>query len=131
MVKKVQSYDRVPDKYKNTSMAEHVEKESVLNINLKREYAKSWVSNVEVGAGSDSRRLGRLFGMRFTDKSRLSIFGNTNNLNDDRKPGEQGDWTPLQQSQGLMTLDDLGIEGSYQHEKDGKRVDYNGSGRLK
>ncbi|MDO5129044.1 MAG: outer membrane beta-barrel protein [Prevotellaceae bacterium] len=131
MVKKVQSYDRVPDKYKNTSMAEHVEKESVLNINLKREYAKSWVSNVEVGAGSDSRRLGRLFGMRFTDKSRLSIFGNTNNLNDDRKPGEQGDWTPLQQSKGLMTLYDLGIEGSYQHEKDGNRVDYNGSGRLK
>ena len=29
MVTKVQSYLRVPDKYKNTSMAEHVEKESV------------------------------------------------------------------------------------------------------
>ena len=131
MVTKVQSYQRVPDKYKNTPRAEHVEKESVLNIRLKREYAKSWVSNVEVGAGSESRKLGRLFGLRFTDKSRLSIFGNTNNLNDDRKPGEQGDWTPLQQSQGLMTLYDLGIEGKYENEKDGLSMSYNGSGRLK
>ena len=131
MVTKVQSYHRVPDKYKNTPRAEHVEKESVLNIRLKREYAKSWVSNVGVGAGSESRKLGRLFGLRFTDKSRLSIFGNTNNLNDDRKPGEQGDWTPLQQSQGLMTLYDLGIEGKYENEKDGLTMGYNGSGRLK
>ena len=44
------------------------------------------VGNVETGGGTKERYLARLFAMRFTDHSRLAIYGNMNNLNDDRSP---------------------------------------------
>ena len=64
----------------------------VVDVNLKREYSIGWVGNVGAGYGSANRYLGRVFGLRFTDHSRLALYGNANNTNDTREPGTSGNW---------------------------------------
>ena len=68
-----------------------VNRSYVMDVKLKRQYSVGWIANAEAGGGSDSRYLGRLFALRFTPQSRLSVFGNINNINENRKPGQNGD----------------------------------------
>ena len=63
------------------------EKDYVMDVVLKQEYSIGYMANVEAGAGTNERWMARLFGLRFTDNSRLVLFGNVNNTNDMRSPG--------------------------------------------
>lgn len=137
MVKNIGVHEQTPREYVGTTLENSVEKETVMNVKMKREYAKGWIFNLEggIGAGiydvdefSPDKFLARLFASRFSDKSRLTIFANLNNLNDYRDPGEQGSWTPLSQSTGLMETYKLGVTGSKY--SDGDVMRYNGSGNV-
>ena len=67
-------------------------KDYVMDVILKREYLRGLVSNMEAGIGTHERWLARLYGMRFTDNSRLVMFANANNLNETNAPDYLGDW---------------------------------------
>ena len=135
MVKNVQAYERAPESVKGKPEEKTTKKELVMNVKLKKEYAKGWIANAEGGAGAtffrndegnfDTKFLGRLFGMRFTDRSRVVLFANANNLNDYRTPGEKGEWTPLQQSEGLRTIYKAG--GNFRTEGKDDQYRYQGS----
>ena len=122
MVKDIQSYERVPERYKGTANEKTAKKELVMNVRLKREYEKGWIANVEGGQGSsffhndrgrlDYKFLGRFFGMYFTDKSRLTAYANANNMNVVRTPGEDDNWNPAEQIQGLTTTYSAGLNFS-------------------
>lgn len=112
MVKQVQTYERVPVQVKGTNREKTTPKELVMNVRLKREYSAGWIANAEGGGGTalyhgrdnsgDGKFTGRLFGLHFNDNGRVALYANVNNLNDDRTPGDKGEWSPLTQSQGLM-----------------------------
>ncbi|MBQ9363081.1 MAG: outer membrane beta-barrel protein [Bacteroidaceae bacterium] len=137
MVKNIQSYERVPENVRGTNREKTAQKELVMNVKLKKEYNTGWLANAEAGGGStffrnendrlDGKYLGRLFAMRFSDNSRLTLFGMVNNLNDNRTPGEKGEWSPLTQSQGLTTTYKTG--GTYFVDKQ-DRVRYEGSANV-
>ena len=126
MVKSVQSYERVPENVRGTNREKSTQKEFVMNVKLKKDYNKSWLANAELGGGTtffrnqndklDGKYLGRLFALRFTDRSRLNLYAMVNNLNDQRTPGEKGEWSPLTQSQGLTTTYRVG--GGYFYDKE-------------
>ena len=87
MVKNVKVYD------KSSLRGEMVHKKLgdetfVMDVHLKKEYNIGWIANAEVGGGTHDRYLARLFALRFTNHSRVTFFGNLNNLNDARRPGE-------------------------------------------
>lgn len=86
-------------------------KELVMDVHLKREYNEGYMANAEAAGGTKDRYLGRLFGLRFTDNSRLAGFLNANNVNETRHPGQNGEWTP-EKSLGNGTTDAIqsGIE---------------------
>ena len=69
-------------------------KDFVMDVHLKREYNQGYMANAEAASGTKDRYTGRLFGLRFTDASRISAFVNTNNVNETRRPGQNGEWTP-------------------------------------
>lgn len=98
-VKNIKIYDKQSDESKfvgsNISGMTYV-----MDVRLKKEYNVGWMANLEAGGGSNERYLGRLFAMRNTDHSRVSVYGNINNLNDKRHPGEQGTWSPEQMPKG-------------------------------
>jgi len=122
MVKKVKSYERTPISVRGTNQEKAVPKELVMDIDLKRDYHAGWLANADGGAGStlydnDEKReakfMGRLFGLRFSDKSRLMLYGNTNNLNDDHNPGDNGDWSALTQTEGQKDIYNAGVSYTY------------------
>ena len=127
MVKKVKAYDRGNEHRRLAGLPDDGNKELVMDVQLKREYSIGWMANAEGGGGTDDRFLGRLFALRFTPNSRLSFFANANNVSDDRKPGQNGDWNPLQQATGIRSIYDAGLDYNID-EKDGR---WQSSGNLR
>ncbi|MBR1428090.1 MAG: hypothetical protein IJ582_03535 [Prevotella sp.] len=119
MVKQVKAYDRSNEQLRMAGLPEDGNKEFVMDVQLKKEYSIGWIANAEAGAGTDDRFLGRLFALRFTPNSRLSFFANANNVSDDRKPGQNGDWSPLRQATGIRSVYDAGFDYNID-EKEGR-----------
>ena len=90
----------------------------VMDVKLKRQYAIGWLANAEAGYGTENRYLGRLFAMRYTPQSRLSLFGNLNNVNDRRKPDGNGGWGDFDVSGGLTSTKRGGLDYSVFDKRD-------------
>lgn len=82
----------------------------VMDVKLKKQYQTGWIANAEAGYGTADRFVGRLFALMFTRDSRLSVVGNFNNTNDDRKPGQTDNWNPNWQSAGRATIASGGLD---------------------
>lgn len=82
----------------------------VMDLKLKRQYQIGWLNNAEVGLGTKDRWLTRLFALRFTPQSRISLFANLNNINESRKPGRSGEWSPSDIGGGLYTTKTGGMD---------------------
>ena len=93
-------------------------KDYVMDVLLKREYSQGYIANAEVAGGTHERWLARAFGLRYSDNARLTLFGNANNVNENRHPGSDGDWTPSDQPMGLQTYETLNAD--YRYERQGK-----------
>lgn len=108
-VKELKVYDRSSEK--SRLMGKEMEKKDyVMDVALKREYSRGYIANMETAGGSEDRYLARLFGLYYTDNSRISVFGNMNNMNETRKPGSQGDWSPSNSPQGQKTTRQVGVD---------------------
>ena len=110
-VKELKVYD------KSTRQSERIghdveRKDYVMDVMLKRDYNRGFMGNVEAGAGTNDRYMGRLFSLYYDDHTRLSLFGNANNVNEDREPGGDGEWTPAEMPQGLRATKMTGLHFS-------------------
>lgn len=92
-VKNIAVYER-QDEMDRIMGKDYGEKHLSMDVRLKKEYNQGLLTNMEVGYGSSDRYLGRLFGLWYSDNSRLSLYGNANNLSDNRKPGQDTDYNP-------------------------------------
>lgn len=118
-VKNVQVY------HKSTERSEALgreidEKEFVMDVKLKREYSRGYILNAEAGAGTEDRYMSRAFGLYYDDHTRVSLFGNVNNVNEVRQPGNDGDWTPSNMSKSVLEHKQTGFD--LQTEDKDKRV---------
>lgn len=108
-IKNIQFYDKSTDK--SEYMKREVEqKEFVMDVNLKKEYSIGYMANAEAAGGTHDRYMGRLFGLRYSDNTRISVYGNMNNVNEYRKPGGEGDWTPTENREGNMEVKRAGLD---------------------
>lgn len=72
-------------------------RELVVDVRLKREYAYGWIANAEAGYGLPKNRyLCRAFGLLFNTSSRLVSFINLNNLNNESGTDTSGKWSEKQ-----------------------------------
>lgn len=116
VVKDIQVYDRLNDRDKWEG-EQTEQKEYVMDVKMKKEFLGGYLGNVDVGAGTNDRWLGRLFAMRHSDHSQLAIFSNLNNVNVYSRPGESADWDPNEYTQNEMTMKNIGISW-VAHDKD-------------
>ncbi len=107
-VKDIEVYKRSPELQEWAG--DKGKQEMVMNVKLKREYNIGWIMNFEAGAGTSDRYMGRAFINRFTANSRVSLIGNVNNLNDNRKPGESSTWTPETNTTGTIVTQMGGLD---------------------
>jgi hypothetical protein len=109
IVKNVQFYNKTTDK--SEYLGRDVEtKDFVMDVKLKKEYSIGYIASAEVAGGTKDRYMGRLFGLRYSDNTRISFFGNMNNINEYQRPGRDGDWTPTNSPEGLIDFKRAGVD---------------------
>lgn len=86
------------------------DKDFVMDVRLKKEYQHGWMVNLEGGGGTKERYMGRAFGLYFTPYSQVAFFGGINNVNDERKPGQNSTWTPESAPKGDQKVSQAGID---------------------
>lgn len=92
-VKNIAVYDS-QDEMDRIMGKEYGKKKLTMDVRLKKEYMNGFILNGEAGYGTENRFLGQLFGMYYNDLTRISFFGNANNLSDT--------WNPSQYSSGFQ-----------------------------
>ena len=60
----------------------------VMDVKIKKDYMAGNLLNLIGTGGTSSRYLGKVFGMHYTNNSRVAVYGNVNNLNDSDKPND-------------------------------------------
>ena len=111
-VKDIKVYDRQSDK--SMALGYDVDpKKFVMDVNLKQEYQRGYIANVEGAAGTEDRWLGRAFALGFTDLLRLTLLGNMNNVNETRHIGQSSHWTPASMPQSMVTTRSAATEIDY------------------
>ena len=100
----------------------------VMDVNLKEEYKRGYIGNVEAAGGTDERWLGRAFLLGFTDRLRFTLLGNVNNVNEGRHIGQSDQWSPARQPRSLTTTRSVAAEIEYSSKgnklKDTFRAEY-------
>lgn len=99
MVSTIQVYDKQNERSEFLGY-DTGNKNFVMDVKLKKQYSIGWIGNLEGGGGTEGRYRGRLFATRFTDHSQVSLYANVNNVNENRKPGQGGNWSPDKISEG-------------------------------
>lgn len=125
-VKDVKIYDKTGDASDFAGRNLGNDKQLVMDVKLKKEYSTGLIINAEAGGGTHDRYLGRLFGMWFNSDTRLTVYGNSNNLNDDRKPGRADSWKPEQLKSGVRKSD----TGGFDYVTDKKAAGWKASGNV-
>ncbi|MBQ8047922.1 MAG: outer membrane beta-barrel protein [Prevotella sp.] len=126
-VQNIKVYDK-PTEESRMLGKDIAQKDYVMDVILKREYNRGYMANTEAGYGTHDRYLARMFGLYFDDHTRASVYANTNNINEDRRPGEEGEWSPAESPQGLKTTHTVGF--SLATEDADKRLNLRNEGSL-
>ncbi len=124
-VKNIKVYDKQSDK--SEALGYDVEpKKFVMDVNLKDEFRNGYIANAEAAGGGSplgerggGRWLGRAFLLGFTDRTRLTLFGNINNVNETRHIGESSHWSPASMPSSMTTTRSAAAE-FYYHSKEDK-----------
>lgn len=112
-VKNIKVYDKRTDK--SEVLGYDVEtKKYVMDVNLKEEYSRGYIANVEGAVGTEERWMGRGFLLGFTDRWHYSLMGNVNNVNESRHIGERGHWSPATMPQSLVTTRSVATDLDYE-----------------
>lgn len=75
-----------------------------MDVRLKKEYQMGLILNAEAGYGIKDKFLGRLFGLWYTDRARISFYGNANNNSNTAQPKENGASTmPMLKAREITT----------------------------
>ena len=112
-VKDIKVYDQDTDL--NRALNTQVEqKKFVMDVNLKPEHQVGYLANVEAAGGTQDRWLGRGFLLGFTERTRYTLLGNSNNVNESRHIGRSNYWTPDAVPQSLLTKHSAAVEIDYQ-----------------
>lgn len=124
IVDKVKAYQKAPDEAYLTRKDKNVQINDpwVIDVNLKKDYNQGWIANAEAGGGTDERYIGRLFGMRFTDRTELFIYGSANNLNDQTQPWGDGTWYKNVAQNGQMTIQKTGANFAFNGRNNKNRI---------
>ena len=112
-VKDIKVYEQETDlnRAANTQLEK---KKFVMDVNLKPEYQRGYIANVEAAGGTEERWLGRAFLLSFAKNTRYTLSANSNNVNESRHIGSTDHWTPDAVPKSLLTTHSVASEIDYQ-----------------
>ena len=86
IIDKIKAYDKQSDYSKMTGIDDG-EEETVLDLSIKKGMNQGWMTNTDLGYGTENRYTGKVMVNRFTDRLQMSLIGSINNTNDQGFPG--------------------------------------------
>ena len=128
-VNKIQVYRKADEMKSMKGLAKTEGDPLVMDVKLKREYAKGLISNYEVGLGSTLydrtklKWLGRVFAMYYTPVQSIAVYANANNLNDTREASSSGTWRKTDPGSGEITIKSAGLD--YSNDNKQKQLSFN------
>lgn len=122
-VKNVKVYDKMTEKSQMVG-TDIEQRDFVMDVNLKREFSQGYLANAEVGMGTEDRWTAKAFGLMYSDFSRLAMFTNLNNINETRKPGSDGEWSPKKMERELQTTRQVGLHFDTRNKKRTMREEF-------
>ena len=88
-VKDIQVYDKLGNLSELTGQRVDDDSEYVMDVRLKKDYLTGWMVNAEAGyALPGNHYLGKVFAMMENTNTRISVYGNVNDLNDTNRPSD-------------------------------------------
>ena len=93
-----------------------------MSIKLKKEYKKKWWAEFSAALGPDNRYSEKVFAMIDDKKLRMTVYGNVNDINDSRQPGQETEWTPAEAAKNQRTTQ----TGGFDYRKKEKKWDATG-----
>ncbi|MCF0192449.1 MAG: hypothetical protein HUK05_03335 [Prevotella sp.] len=121
-VKNIEVYKKQTERAKFLDLTDEGNKELTMDVKLKKEYIGGWTGNVEAGAGTENRYLGRLFAMHFNAKSQYTLIGNMNNLNNSTRPTNSDSWEPELRPNGTKQYKQLAANYSTENDESTKKA---------
>ena len=115
-VKHIKVYDK-KSKRDEVTGRDDAPRQYVMDVNLKQDYQRGYIANIEGAGGTDNRWLGRMFGLGFTDFCRFTLVGNANNVNETQHIGKTGSWSPERSPHLMVTTRSVRSETDY-HSRD-------------
>lgn len=131
IIDKIKAYDKQSDYAKMTGIDDG-EEETVLDLSIKKGMNQGWMTNTDLGYGTEGRYTGKVMVNRFTDRLQLSLIGSMNNVNDRGFPGGGfGGWN--RGSNGQVTSKMVGLNFSWENgrkEREAGAFEVNGNVRY-
>ena len=90
-VEEVSVYEK-SDEEKEFAGVLDLEKATVVDLKIKKEYMSSWNVNVDGGVGTHSKYLAKAFTSNFTDRRRTAVYAQVNNISENQSVDENGNW---------------------------------------
>lgn len=107
-VKNIQVYNQeTPDQRARKGSNEP---DLVMDVNLKKEFNAGWLANAEAAGGTRSRYRLRGFGLLYTGKARVSVYGLANNINETGMPNMGGTWNNPFNNRSIITTKGGGMD---------------------
>ena len=122
-VQDVKVYERT-DLEADFKREEQVERSTVLDLTIKPEYRRSWNANLDASVGTHNRYQGKGFVTNFDDRSRIALYGQTNNISEGLISDGNGNWYNYSQGSGLFTYRSLGGTYSFDNGKGNRDKGY-------
>ena len=92
-------------------------KQTVIDLKIKKEYMSSWNVNASAAGGTNERFLGKVFASNFNDKYRAAVYAQVNNLSQWQRVDENGNWSHWSLPGALRTFRTVGTILSWSNGK--------------
>lgn len=109
-VKDVAVYEKKDEMGKVLGDREDIKEELVMDVRLKKDYMAGTSLNMDAGYGTKGRYIGRLFALGYTNNARVSVYGNTNNINKTNNLGEDSQNYVMRDLSGISQYANGGLD---------------------
>lgn len=98
------------------------QKATVVDLKIKKEYKSTWMVNMDLGGGTDKRYIGKVFTTNFTDNRRTAVYAQMNNISQNQRVDENGNWQYWSGTGGVYTYRKAGTMLQWDNGKGNKEA---------
>ena len=80
------------DEEKEFAGIHDTDKATVLDLKIKKEYQSLWNVNANLGGGTHSKYMAKVFASNFTDRCRTAVYAQVNNISENQVADANGNW---------------------------------------